>query len=85
MPRQQSTAAKAGKTAAQVGAAVGVALLYVVIRRIVFGFIAMVLIVFGFYVGNIFGGGIWFLIWPAALLVGFWVALRYIRLPSGVR
>lgn len=73
---QQSNAAKVGKTAAKVGGAVGVALIIIIIRRLIVGF----LLLFGLILGNFFGGGIWFLICPAVLLVGYWIALRYIRI-----
>lgn len=75
-PNQQSTAAKVGKTAAKVGGAVGIALIIIIIRRVIVFFLLIV----GLVLGNVFGGGIWFLICPAVLLVGYWVALRYIRI-----
>ena len=76
VPSQQTTAAKVGKTAAKVGGAVGVALIVIIIRRVIVGF----LLLFGLILGNVFGGGIWFLICPAVLLVGYWVVMRYIRI-----
>lgn len=76
-PSTATTAAKVGKTAAKVGGAVGIALVYIIIRRL----IGVFLILVGFYFGNLLGGGIWFLICPAILLVGYWVALRYIKAP----
>lgn len=76
-PSTAATAAKVGKTAAKVGGAVGVALVYIIIRRV----IAVFVLLFGLILGNVFGGGIWFLICPAVLLVGYWVVLHYIRAP----
>lgn len=73
-PTQQSRAKEVGKTAATVAGAVGIALIFIVIRRIIGGMI----IIFGLMLGSVMGGGIWFLICPALLLVGYWVALRYI-------
>lgn len=74
MPMQQSGAKEVGKTAAKVAGAVGIAFIFIVIRRIIGGMI----IIFGLMLGSVMGGGVWFLICPALLLVGYWVALRYV-------
>ena len=74
IPTQQSGAKEVGKTAAKVAGAVGIAFMFIIIRRIIGGLI----VIFGLMLGSVLGGGIWFLICPALLLVGYWVALRYV-------
>lgn len=73
----ESKAAKVAKTAAGIGAGVGIALVLVIVRRM----IVLVLLIAGISIGALLGGGFWFLVCPVALLIGYRVALRYVRLP----